>query len=322
MTEEYIETEGLPEPYRRVADNINRSFATGHYVCTALLLRSMLEILVTDILLRNPGPAAVWEDSKKGMRYGLHRLLTTLWDFTSSDYKPYLAGYSGEPLDTLKDASWEIKKLGDSCAHEIMPNEIERRVTEHKINLGNLVIFLTHLHSRIPEGRKILSDDKREETDKLLRYEVEYPHELPSHHYWLKHPNEMPYFDVIFRVQPPPKETTCWIEIESHSQTIGFLLETPVKRMNWHTLRREEHIMTLSYVISDRLKLTHPTEYVFHAVLRPNRLHALQKPVTLKYRIYGQEVEGHRFFDSGHARLVLPLVDDLPSKSQQSWAEQ
>ena len=63
MTEEYIGTENLAESYRRMADNVNRSHAGGHFVCTALLARSIVELLVTDVLLRNPGPAAVREGS-------------------------------------------------------------------------------------------------------------------------------------------------------------------------------------------------------------------------------------------------------------------
>lgn len=152
----YLEPEGYKNPIRGLIQLINDAYQSNHFICLALLLRKLLETMLIHILLKNPGPTAVWDDSSSNDRKTLHRMLKSFWEFVNSIYKPYIVQYDSSILNSIRDTTWNIKKMGDQNAHTLIFHTSKNSVDLRQDAVQKMILFLDNIASEIPRN---LSED-------------------------------------------------------------------------------------------------------------------------------------------------------------------
>ncbi len=149
--DEYLRTKGYIQPILGLIEKVNEAYHSEHYVCLDLLFRKLLETLLIQLLLKNPGPTAIWVDSSCNNRKTLHTILRTFWEYMETSYKPFAAQYDESILSDIRNGMWDIKKLGDQKAHTLLSSATKDR-TDARREIFQLVLdFLIDIREKIPE---------------------------------------------------------------------------------------------------------------------------------------------------------------------------
>lgn len=213
-TDGYLRTTNLRPPFLGLVTQINKAYEAKMYLCMDLLTRKLVESLVIDVLLKNPGIAAVWVDSKKNIRRSLHYMLTRLWDLMNTAYKQFIPQYGNHRLRDLRNTSWDAKKTGDIQAHTLLTKATKETVDGRREGIQDLMDFMLDLREKIPENVELVSIEEKSESGGIP-LNVRYPKKLPS--VTEMSPAILAPFDVIFSIGPPTEMTECKVAIESRS---------------------------------------------------------------------------------------------------------
>ncbi len=307
--EVYLQEKGVRSPFVNIIKQINSAYNSKMYVCVDLLTRKLLETVIIDILLKNPGPVAVWINPQKNHRQTLHYMLTRFWSFMKTSYKEFIPQYPNEFIKELQDISWDIKKIGDIQAHALVSSAVRQSIENRRDKLQSLIDFLLDFREKIPESITLVSIEESAVGDDL-RINVRHPKAFPS-------VEEMGRaflapFDIIVTLRPPKETTNCRVYIKSESQAVIFELEPPIKRWKWRNWRprKIELDVALDAAIETHLNQTSSTEFRFHGIFRKNKLRPLQKEIVFIYRVSALAIESKKGFDTGACRFTIPIGEE------------
>ena len=161
--DEYLRTQGYAQPILGLIEKANEAYQSKHYVCLDLLSRKLLETLLIQLLLKNPGPAAIWIDSSSNYRKTLHTMLQSFWDYMETRYKPFAAQYDESTLSDFRNEMWDVKKLGDQKAHTLLSSATKDSADTRREIFQRVVDFLIDLREKIPEDivlEHVVTDSK------------------------------------------------------------------------------------------------------------------------------------------------------------------
>jgi hypothetical protein len=319
---EYLRVVGLTGYILNLVLEINNAITKELYLYVEILSRKLLENLVINILLKSLGPTAVWENSDSNVRQNLSKLLKTFWSFVDNDFKKYCVTFSREDLKTLQDVSWAIKKLGDSGVHTVKLEASKESVMARQNDLQNLVDFLIGLERIVPNENKSLELSKPVSEifpNGYVSWNISYPRHFPSKALAKKESTGLYYFTINCEVQNQIADTLrCQLYFQSEHQAVGFQFEAPKRRFDWRHLKWIEDDKSLNIVEEDYIGPKQKSLFVINGFLRPGRLLANQRKLTLKYRILARSESGIfriRGVDSKLRLLIIPIINEFPSEN-------
>ncbi|MHA1864242.1 MAG: hypothetical protein ACTSWA_10780 [Candidatus Thorarchaeota archaeon] len=311
-TTPYLRLEGMRPPFFNIIEQINAAYRSQMYVCVNLLTRKLLETMIIDILLKNPGPVDVWIDIKKNHRQTLHYMLTRFWGFMKTSYKEFIPQYPKEILKEHRDTSWNIKKIGDLQAHTFVSSATQQLIDDRRERLQNLIDFIVDLREKIPESIKLVSIEEKGNMKQMsgLTIDIRVPEAFPSKSDMGNEQEAL--FEVVISLDPPKEHTKCRVYVKSESQAAVFELEPPVKKWDWSSFppRKKEENLSLDASIETELNLLNPTTFRFHGLFRPYWLRAFQREIILLYRLTGSSRESNTRYDSGKCRIAVTIGEN------------
>ena len=305
---DYIKIEGMRQPFLEIANQINRAFKEEFFVCTDILCRKLLESLIIDLLMKNPGPDVIWEDASSNVRHTLHHMLVEFWNLIDTSFKPFIPQYPKRAISELKDTSWEIKKLGDYRAHAVFKKSNKDNVLERRDSTQMLVDFILDLKHKIPENIKLPTTSVRKENIGLEWY-YKAPTVFPTFSKLIDKGVQVSLFSFGIVFDATEEIIDCTVNVNSNSQAAVFRLENPVfkwERKGWR-IKKVRHDVTTYVSDSCRLSHTGETEFQFPGIYRPVWLHPLQNEIILRYRIIGKILTERKQYDSGIQILRIQI---------------
>ena len=305
---EYLRVTGYQQPILGIIEKINETYTSGSYVCLDLLTRKLLETLLIQVLLRNPGPTAVWVDSSSDHRKTLDTMIRTFWEYMDTAYKPFAAQYDKESLTTIRNIMWELKKIGDQQAHSLLSCASQTSAETRRNDVQMMVDFLWDLRDKIPESIVLGVENETLDRNAPIRVAVDHIPVLPNAAE-VRRLGVMTYTSsIIFTIEAIKEPVDCRVYVRSKSQAMGFRLDYPVNvSCGPFGLRKRETQITLDGVIKERLDPACPREFKFEGVLRPAYLGYGQKTMTIFYKIDATCVQSGKAYDHGERRIVFDI---------------
>lgn len=151
---EYLRTKNLDGYILKLVHEINKAYDAGLFISVEVLSRKLIENLVIDLLLKNPGPSSVWRDSKANIKNNLTTLLRSFWELIDDEFKKYCANYSTSKIEEMRNTSWEIKKLGDEKIHTVSVTSTQDDLLERQTRFQDLIDFMLKIYKGIPHEHK------------------------------------------------------------------------------------------------------------------------------------------------------------------------
>ncbi len=314
----YLDVNGFSGFVLDILNDINASYQHNILIAVEILSRKLIEKMVINILIKNPGPDYVWTDQKANIIKNLHSLLMAFWEKLDSDFKKYVTNVNHKTLKELKDVSWEIKKWGDYSAHNVARKIMEKELEQKRPMFQNLINFLKELEGRIPiEHQTIESSDtnnemEKEDEKKGISWGLKScPAYFPDRTDWILRNGKIIAFHLSFRVKNLDKNALKFsFYIASRDQLVAFASDRTKKKINWKKLRFESKNIFLDASETECLMPNEESMFYFNGYYRPKYLaNKFTNQVIIDYWIKAETYNTNKNYSyfTGNKRIQIPI---------------